>query len=227
MVNIKTYSQLSEDLHSHEDYIIAVPSGQVIDMMRADALRLGRIGLCIFDYDNTKHYICDDKVVPIIYDYLWRDKIVYSKSMIEEFMGDLGFLRDQFRIHEDLSVDAYAPVNMTYKKLFKIPFKFNLCTSDFNCSFNKLLNLTNSPRTIHGNFNCSFNYLTDLVDGPRLISKAYNCSNNKISSLKGSPLKVNAFNCSNNSLRSLEGGPEVKGILSCFNNPFEEKIFKK
>jgi hypothetical protein len=216
MLNLKTYEQLSE----HEDYIIALPSGQVIDMMKADAMRLGRLGLCVFDYDRTKHFVCDDVIVPVIYEYLWRDKTVYNKKMIEQFMKDIGFERDQFRVFDDLSVDAYGPVNITYRKLFKIPFKFNRCSSDFNCSYNMLLTLANSPHTVHGNFNCSYNCLPDLKGGPRLVSKSYNCSHNKLTGLYGAPDIVNYFDCSFNNLKNLVPSPKVKGIMICHNNSF-------
>lgn len=73
-------------------------------------------------------------------------------------------------------------------------------------------------------FNCSHNNLKDLKWGP-LLSYSYLCDRNQLTSLEGSPKRVDGvFSCGTNQLTSLEQGPDVViGYYYAANNPLECK----
>ena len=207
-----------------DDYIICVPSGEVIYIDECDIEPLMKFNYVFYDVNrgilSTNRWACSDFLSSKIKLYL-DNKVKTIKDEIKEFLHECGLLKDQYNIYDDMSVDAVGPVNMSYKNLTKIPVKFNRCTSDFICEHNKLNTLVNAPRIIHGNFNCSFNHLDDLVGGPLFVSNNYNCSNNLIMSLKGIPSKLKDFNCSGNLLRDLKDVPEISGTFIKNNNLFK------
>ena len=56
-----------------------------------------------------------------------------DEKQIAQFLDYCGLLKDQWKVNDDGSIDAFGPVNMSYQNLVKIPIKFNKCFSDFNC----------------------------------------------------------------------------------------------
>jgi len=77
-----------------------------------------------------------------------------------------------------------------------------------------------SDISVTGSFDCSNNNLTSLEGSPKKVEGHFNCSFNKITSLEGCPREVGRiFSCSHNNLTSLEGCPkEVEGIFDCTHN---------
>ena len=72
-----------------------------------------------------------------------------------------------------------------------------------------------------GDIDCSNNKLTTLKGSPQKIDGNFKCNNNKLTTLKGSPKKIGRdFDCSNNQLTTLEGSPqEIGRDFDCsFNN---------
>ena len=214
-----------------DDYIICIPSGEVIYIDDNDIEPLRKMNFTFFDVNrgilSTNRWVCSDFLAPKIKEYIGKKNVGWKwqtteKERIEYFLLECGLLKDQYNIYDDMSVDAMGPVNMSYKNLKKIPVKFRRCTSDFTCEQNKLITLDNAPHTIHGSFNCSFNHLDDLKGGPRLVSGVYNCSNNIIMSLEGAPSKLRDFNCSGNLLRDLKHAPSVTGTFIKKNNLFND-----
>jgi hypothetical protein len=211
------------------DYVICLPSGEVIDMTNAEIMHLRRLGL-VKPNDTLLKFVCDDMKRGEVYRFLTTTKYKSTKPQIEKFLDSCGLERDHYTIFEDgesptreLSVDVYTELDISYKNLFKIPFKLNRVTSHFNCSYNRLVTLENSPKQVHGDFNCGFNFLKNLKYGPRLVSGIYLCNNNKLISLEGAPPIVNHFNCSDNKLKSLDYIPKVKHNLNYSRNPLENK----
>jgi len=222
---IKKYESFGKPFMDQDDmdYIIAVPSGEIIDMPYKEIPILHRIGLVKYDIDKTGKYLTMDDYVSDVRKFLIRGRTEFNRYDIIRFLTSCGLSKDHFDIDNAGRVDVYTSVDISHKRLFKIPYKFHRCTSDFNCSNNKLVSLENAPDIVHGNFNCSYNLLGDLSGGPFLVSKAYNCSNNRITILKGAPRKLNVFNCSNNYIKTREWFPDVKGVMVCNNNPFINK----
>ena len=72
-----------------------------------------------------------------------------------------------------------------------------------------------------GDIDCSNNKLTTLKGSPQKIDGNFKCSGNKLTTLEGSPKKIGRdFDCSNNQLTTLEGSPqEIGRDFDCsFNN---------
>ena len=72
-----------------------------------------------------------------------------------------------------------------------------------------------------GDIDCSNNKLTTLKGSPQKIDGNFKCNNNKLTTLEGSPKKIGRdFDCSNNQLTTLEGSPqEIGRDFDCsFNN---------
>lgn len=74
--------------------------------------------------------------------------------------------------------------------------------------------------SVGGDFDCSELGLTSLVGSPRKVNGDFDCSCNHLDDLYGSPLKIGgSFNCSDSELRTLDGAPiEVGENFDCSNN---------
>lgn len=126
----------------------------------------------------------------------------------EEFLLWLKNLKHE--VHEDGSVSIKEDVNLSHKKLKRLPFNFRI-TKDFFCNNNELTSLEGAPKKVIGMFHCASNKLTTLRGAPKKVTISFLCSNNNLVSLKGSPEMVgHHFYCSYNiNITSLEGAPEV------------------
>ncbi len=151
-------------------------------------------------------------------------------------------IRGTYTINDDGSIDVDGSVNLSSKKLTKIPFKFrnvsgnfycynNQLTSlegspnnvggDFYCSDNQLTSLKGAPNTVGGNFHCYYNKLTTLEGAPNTVSGNFYCYYNQLTTLEYAPNTVSGnFYCHDNQLTSLKGAPNtVGGNFYCYNNP--------
>jgi len=131
------------------------------------------------------------------------------------------FYIQNYTINDDYSIDVMGSVNISNKKLTKIPLKFNKVSGDFYCTDNNLNTLEGSPESVGWSFYCGENNLTTLKGGPEEVGREFRCSFNQLTTLEGCPKRVDRdFFCSNNQLTTLEGGPEfVGGDFYCYNNP--------
>jgi hypothetical protein len=129
-------------------------------------------------------------------------------------------------INDDGSIDVDGDVNLSYRKLTKLPINFRNVSGDFYCYRNQLTSLVGAPESVGGNFYCSDNKLTSLEGAPESVSGNFNCYNNQLTSLVGAPESVGGyFNCDNNNLTSLEGTPRsVSGNFYYHNNPVNSVI---
>ena len=128
------------------------------------------------------------------------------------------------KIIKDLSSSARNEhVNVSYLHLKHLPdflldVKVKLL---FDCSFNDLTSLKNSPDIDDDTyFYCTHNKLTNLIGisldfGEKCVLE---CNNNELTSLEGAPREVLRFNCSNNELTSLEYAPKDVKFFSFHNN---------
>ena len=75
-------------------------------------------------------------------------------------------------------------------------------------------------RIIRSNINCENKNLTTLEGSPEKVDGNFNCSFNQLTSLEGAPKKVGgSFDCNGNKLTSLNGAPQkVGGSFSCSRN---------
>ena len=187
-----------------------------------------RDGQCLLAY-NTKlimplSYTLDEgrnwEKVELNLDYL--KKIAKVKN---RFIPDLSARPEEFGItnyefDENGFLNVDGNVELNFKNLEKLPFKFGVVKNDFSCQQNDLISLEGAPKKVGGNFRCDNNKLTSLKGSPEKVGGNFSCSFNKLTSLEGSPKEVvDDFFCAYNNLTSLEGAPKkVGGSFNCSHN---------
>ena len=90
-----------------------------------------------------------------------------------------------YSINSDGSIDVDGDVRLHNKKLTKIPLKFNKVSGSFDCSWNNLISLENSPIEVGGDFICDFNRLKSLVGSSIKINGYLSCIGYKLETLDG------------------------------------------
>ncbi|UCH95577.1 MAG: hypothetical protein JSV88_01685 [Candidatus Aminicenantes bacterium] len=141
-----------------------------------------------------------------------------NKEDIEAKLNELEV--ENYSILDNGTVDVKGTVDISFKKLKKIPVRFGKVSGDFNCSNNNLDSLEGAPQSVGVSFFCHKNHLTSLSGAPQYVGKAFICSDNMLTSLEGAPQSINgSFDCSNNKLISLTGAPHsVRGSFDCSDN---------
>ena len=126
-----------------------------------------------------------------------------------------------YTINDDGSIDVNGNVNLSRKKLTKIPFNFSKVSGSFWCNKNQLTSLKGAPNNVGGIFSCNNNQLTSLEGAPNNVGGIFSCNNNQLTSLDGAPNTVGGgFDCTNNQLTTLDGAPNtVGGGFDCYSNP--------
>ena len=79
---------------------------------------------------------------------------------------------ENYTINPDESIDVDGDVNLSHRKLSKIPLNFN---------------------KVSGNFWINNNNLTSLEGCPKEVGESFDCAKNQITSLKYSPIKVGTY----------------------------------
>ena len=83
-----------------------------------------------------------------------------------------------YTINDDGSIDVNGSVNLSSKKLTKIPFNFSKVSGNFKCTDNQLTSLEGAPNNVGGSFYCSSNKLTSLEGAPNTVGGNFYCYNN-------------------------------------------------
>ena len=162
---------------------------------------------------------------------------------ILDTVRELGIDPEDCVIREDYLVDVHGSVCISNQGLDCFPVKFGVIYGDFDCSYNKLLNLANGPDTVHGAYNCSVNQMNSLAGAPRevrdfdcsynfLVSLKYAprvksrffCGYNKLVSLEGCPGYAHEFAAHRNQLANLYGAPACDGVFDVSENPFNPGV---
>ena len=78
-------------------------------------------------------------------------------------------------INPDESINVNGNVDLSMKKLTKLPLKFNKVSGSFYCNNNQLITLEGSPREIGVHFHCYYNKLTTLESGPTKLVGTFYC----------------------------------------------------
>lgn len=128
---------------------------------------------------------------------------------------------ENYTINEDDSIDVNGNVDLSLKRLTKLPLKFRNVYGHFYCHQNKLTTLEGAPEYITGHFFCHQNKLTTLKGGPKKVGRTYYCALNKLITLEGAAETVgDGFDCEKNELISLKGSPKSIGwTFNCsYNN---------
>ena len=66
---------------------------------------------------------------------------------------------ENYTINPDGSIDVDGNVDLSMKKLTKLPLKFNKVSGFFNCSSSQLITLEGCPKEVGGSFYCEYNKL--------------------------------------------------------------------
>ena len=98
-----------------------------------------------------------------------------------------------YTINQDGSIDVDGNVNLSSKKLTKLPLKFRNVSGNFWCYYNRrsggdtgtLTSLEGSPQSVGGNFDCFNNKLTSLEGSPQIVGGDFNCYNNQLKDVYG------------------------------------------
>jgi len=107
-----------------------------------------------------------------------------------------------YTINDDNSIDVDDDVNLTIKKLTKLPLNFNKVTGYFACGSNNLISLNGCPKYIGKSFSCVYNNLNSFEGCPEYVGNDFYISNNNITNLDGF-------------------SKYIGGNLHCRNNPIE------
>ncbi len=171
--------------------------------------------------------------------YLKLFEAKQTESMVAKICKRFGI--QNWSINSEGLVDVDGDVDLSHKKLSRLPLKFGKVTGFFSCEKNQintldgspkhvdgyfscdmniLMSLGGSPTYVGGLFSCSDNYLKSLEGGPSYVGKHYYCLNNVLTNLKGAPNHIfKNFFCNSNNLTTLENCPrEIEGDFHCFNN---------
>lgn len=92
---------------------------------------------------------------------------------------------ENYTINSDGSIDVNGGVHLFNRNLTTIPIKFNKVSGSFDCSWNNLISLENSPIEVGGDFICDFNRLKSLVGSPIKINGYLSCIGYKLETLDG------------------------------------------
>ena len=92
-----------------------------------------------------------------------------------------------YTINPDGSIDVDGNVDLSSKKLTKIPLKFNHVSGYFSCSSNQLTSLEGGPNSVGGDFDCYYNQLTNLEGCPNSVGGYFYCSSNQLKNVNGFP----------------------------------------
>jgi len=108
------------------------------------------------------------------------------------------------------SCDKRISLSEDFVKNGKLAIKFDTVKDSFDLSNLNLTTLEGSPKKVAGNFRCNNNQLTSLEGGPNHVGRDFICFSNKLTSLEGGPIFVGAdYHCDRNSkLTSLKGSPK-------------------
>ena len=114
--------------------------------------------------------------------------------MIEEICKEYGI--ENYTINSDGTIDVVGDINLSNRRLTKLPLKFRSVTGDFYCDNNQLTSLEGAPQSVGGSFYCHDNQLTTLEGAPKSVGGNFYCNDNQLTSLEGAPLSIgDSFYC--------------------------------
>ncbi len=78
-----------------------------------------------------------------------------------------------YTINTDETINVDYGIDFSYRRLVKLPLKFNKINGHFDCSINKLTSLEGSPVEINGNFHLGYNRLVSFQFLPKIIKRTF------------------------------------------------------
>ncbi len=124
-------------------------------------------------------------------------KIKFLSSDTLTFFGNIdkdltpGVLETLVFYYPEYKINVVGNVDISTLDLEEIPVRFNTIVGCFNCGYNKLKTLKNSPIYVKGTYNCCFNNLKDFMGAPKVIGRDFNgFGNHSLESEVGKPNKI-------------------------------------
>jgi len=116
------------------------------------------------------------------YKYLvTRGKIAIGLPKYLKVFKELGKYKiKNYTFNDDGSIDVNGGVDLSFKHLTKIPFKFRNVSGSFYCDYNSLTSLSGGPKTTGHDFSCNGNNLTSLDGCPKTVGNNFHCQSNKL-----------------------------------------------
>ena len=106
--------------------------------------------------------------------------------------GEIGFRMKpedygitKYKFNSDGTLDVFESVNLSYKNLKELPFKFGKVDGYFDCWENNLTSLKGSPKIVKGNFYCDNNNLTSFKYTPEEVNGDFYCNGVNLKSIEG------------------------------------------
>jgi len=226
MINYEMFTESIDVTKTKDvDYLIGLPSGQIIEIDYNNINNLKQEGLIIYSQKYISYIFNDDDYNNILYRLNKIKRNVIDIEAIVKFFEKQKNCR-KYTISSDNSIDVIGSIYVDGDNYKNFPFQFKSITGDFIFKNSNLLTLEGGPKIVEGEFDVSGNNLIDLFGGPISVGKSYNCSNNILISLKGSPRIIGRdFDCSNNNLTDLLNGPlEVNGFFDCTGNNLKKNL---
>ena len=115
--------------------------------------------------------------------FKYKDFLKESNHDIDSICEKLGI--KNYTINQDGSIDVDGNVDLSPKKLTKLPLKFRNVSGGFWCDNNQLTSLEGSPQSVGGGFSCHYNQLTSLEGCPKSVGGSFWCDNNKLKDVYG------------------------------------------
>jgi hypothetical protein len=113
-----------------------------------------------------------------------------KRQLIKDWLDEMGV--ERYTINADYTIHVDSHVDLEHKGLTELPdyIKFNIITSYFDCSHNKLTSLRGCPNRVGGWFVCSLNLLTSLEHCPKYVRNTFWCQSNKVKFTKEDVIKL-------------------------------------
>ena len=133
-------------------------------------------------------------------EYFWQDKLTKIRKFVRKMQLNADIVEDP---KYGYIINSHH-TNISHKILRRIPYKFGDESNDFDCSYNYLTNLKNSPISVAGNFNCSHNFISRIIECPSIVGKI-DISFNRLERLDTFPEVCKRYcDISNNNLKTLD-----------------------
>jgi hypothetical protein len=206
------------------EYLIGLPSGQIIDVHFTEINNLKP--LVIFNSD-LKSYVFKDGDYETILKKLGRlnKTTKVDNDFLNHFFDSQRNVRF-YKILDNGKIEVSGSIYVSGMNLKSMPFKFYSVTGDFIWRDSDLDTLEGSPEKVGKSFIVDNTNLFNLIGGPTYVGENYNCSHCVINSLEGSPKTIHGdFDCSDNFLTDLVGGPKiVKGVFDFSDNKYIKSL---
>lgn len=121
---------------------------------------------------------------------------------IHKFCDKFGI--KNYTINDNGLVDVDGAVYISKTELTKLPIRFGIVASEFECGHNSLTTLEGCPSQVGDYFACNGNQLTSLEGCPQIVGGDFYCDDNKLIDLTGCPKELGGgFFCEENPIGSI------------------------